>query len=216
MRARDVMSHPVTTIGANATLREAARLLVNTRVSALPVVDERGALAGIVSEADLIRRVTGEPAVDAALSSKVADVLTREVITATEDTELEDVARLMLKHRTKRIPIVRGSSVVGVVSRIDLVKAMLSTTEPPPGTSRAPEPAGDDETLRSEVAAAINRLHIPLGGSFDAVVSHGIAHLWGRVSTEDEDRACVLAASKVPGISDVRSHMQVVARPRWA
>jgi CBS domain-containing protein len=220
MRARDVMSNPVTTIGTGATLLEAAKLLVNTRISALPVVEGRDTIVGIVSEIDLIRHVLDgteggsrqahldDPAAHKALFVNVGEIMTRQVITATEDTELEDVAALMLKHRTKRIPIVRDGSVVGVVSRIDLVKAMLSHTAP----DAAPGAGPDDESLRRMVMTAVHRLGIPLGGTFDVVVRHGVAHLWGRVSTEEEDQACQVAAAKVPGIADAISHMQIMPR----
>ena len=229
MRAKDVMSSPVTTIGAGATVRDAARLLINSQVSALPVVDQRNVMAGIVSEVDLIRRVVGEsndptqlhahlgdPDSQEVLSLTVADIMTRDVVTATEETSLEDVATLMLEHQTKRIPIVRGTDVVGIVSRIDLVKAMLSHGGPGAAVA-APMPAPvpkprDDESLRMQVAAAIQRLGIPLGGAFDVVVRHGIAHLWGQVGNVEEDKACQMTAARVAGITDVISHMQVLPR----
>lgn len=137
MRARDVMSGPVT------IKADAAKVLVNSRFSALPIIDEKGAMTGIVSEVDLIRRVVGDedyptqlhahlgdPDSQEALAAPVAQVMTREVITAGEDTPLEDIATLILKHQKKRIPIVRDGSVVGIVSRTDLVKAMLSHGAP--------------------------------------------------------------------------------------
>ena len=227
MRAKDVMSSPVTTISAGASVRDAARLLVNTQVSALPVVDQRNAMAGIVSEVDLIRRVVGEsndptqlhahlgdPDSQEVLSLTVADIMTRDVVTATEETSLEDVATLMLEHRTKRIPIVRGADVVGIVSRIDLVKAMLShATAATAAAALAPVPQPrDDESLRMQVATAIQKLGIPLGGAFDVVVRHGIAHLWGQVGNVEEDKACQMTAARVAGITDVISHMQALPR----
>ncbi len=224
MRARDVMSTPVTTIGTDATLLEAARLLVNTRISALPVVDGRGAMVGMVSEIDLIGQVLGnaddtgrvplhfdDPAAREALSGKVADVMTRQVISATEDTPLEEIAALLLKHRAKRLPILRDGSVVGVVSRIDLVKSLLSHAAPD-AAKATPQAARDDETMRREVMLAVHRLGIRLGGTFDVVVRHGIAHLWGRVTSEEEDQACQVASSKVPGVVDTISHMQILRR----
>jgi len=221
MRAKHVMSKPVT-IKADATLRDAARVLVNSRFSALPVVDDKGAMTGIVSEVDLIHRVVGDegdptqlhahlgdPDSQEALATPVVEVMTREVITADAETSLEDVASLILKHQKKRIPIVRDGGVVGIVSRTDLVKAMLShgapVTQPPPESPKT------DATLRRQVADAIHKLNIPLGGSFDVVVRNGSAHLWGQVASQDEDRACELAAARVPGITGVMSHMQVVA-----
>ena len=73
------------------------------------------------------------------LGGSITDLMTHEVVSATEDTALEEVAALMLTHRTKRIPIVRGKSLVGVVSRVDLVKAMLATSAPPPPMPAPPE-----------------------------------------------------------------------------
>ncbi len=227
MYAKDVMSSPVTTISAGASVRDAARLLINAQVSALPVVDQRNAMTGIVSEVDLIRRVVGDsndptqlhahlgdPDSQEVLSLTVADIMTRDVVTATEETSLEDVATLMLEHQTKRIPIVRGTDVVGIVSRIDLVKAMLSHAKPAT-TAATPTPAPqlrDDESLRMQVAAAIQKLGISLGGSFDVVVRHGIAHLWGQVGNVEEDKACQMTAARVAGITDVISHMQALPR----
>ncbi|CAN5918516.1 CBS domain-containing protein [soil metagenome] len=235
MRARDVMSNPVTTIGTNATLLEAAKLLVNMKIGALPVVDERSVMVGIVSEADLIRRMIGDTAdptpantththpapapqpslndaaAKKALSSSITEIMTSPVITATEDTALEEVAGLMLKSRTKRIPILRGDAMVGIVSRIDLVKAMLSQTLDA-GALQAGPP--DEESLRREVEAAIERLGIPLGAAFDVVVRHGVAHLWGRLSSEQANQACQAAAAQVPGIVGVMSHMQILRSQR--
>ncbi|HEX9329631.1 MAG TPA: CBS domain-containing protein [Reyranella sp.] len=228
MRAKDVMSSPVTTIRGGATLRDAARLLVNAQVSALPVVDGRNAMAGIISEVDLIRRVVGDandptqlhahlgdPDSQEVLSLTVAEIMIQQVVTATEDTALEDVATLMLEHQTKRIPIVRGTEVVGIVSRIDLVKAMLSHAVPGAAVAApvaVPVAPRDDESLRMQVSVAIHRLNISLGGSFDVVVRHGIAHLWGQVGNVEEDKACQMMAGKVAGVTDVISHMQVLPR----
>ena len=224
MRAKDVMSSPVTTIRADATLLDAAKLLLNTKVSAVPVIGDAEAMAGILSEVDLIRRVVGDssdasqlhahlgnPDSQQILAGKVADIMTRKVITANEETVLEDVASLMFKHQAKRIPILRDRAVVGIVSRIDLVKAMVAIGAPAPAAARR----RDDDTLRREVTDAIERLLIPLGGSFDVVVRHGVAHLWGQVSSESEEKACELTAGKVPGIVDVMNHMQIVGRPRF-
>ena len=222
MRAKDVMSSPVTTVSVGATLRDAAKLLVNTQVSALPVIDDKGNMAGIVSEVDLIRRVVGDtddhtqfhahlgdPDSQEALAAPIAEVMTRQVISTGEDTPLEDIATLILKHQKKRIPIVRDGAVIGIVSRTDLVKAMLSHAKG--GQPSAPKAPRDDETLRLQVATAIHKLNIPLGGAFDVVVRSGSVHLWGQVANEEEDRACEAVARKVPGITSVMSHMQVVA-----
>jgi CBS domain-containing protein len=126
MLARQIMSDGVFSVASSCTVYEAAKLLVNSRVSALPVVDEKGIMVGILSEADILKgplmatkkvgtETLGRPAEDAyadaavsqAKAQKVADVMTRAVICAHETASLREVADLMLKHKIKRVPIVR-------------------------------------------------------------------------------------------------------------
>ena len=138
MRAKNVMSDEVITVNAGASVLEAARLLVNAQVSAMLVIDDHGVMVGILSEADVIRHTGGVAptelsdlsqamrAMDNARSRRVADVMTKSVVTATEDTTLHDVAELMMRHGIKRVPVLRGHSVVGMVSRVDLVQALIS------------------------------------------------------------------------------------------
>lgn len=225
MRAKEIMSSPVTTIGTGSTLLDAARLLINANVSALPVVDDAQSMVGIVSEVDLIRRILGDshdpsrlrvhfgdPDSHKVLGGSITDLMTHDVVSATEDTALEDVAALMLAHRTKRIPILRGKSLVGVVSRVDLVKAMLANSAAPPPMTAAPQARRDDDVLRTDVTAGMHSLRIPLGGSFDVVVRHGVVHLWGQVASGEEEQACGRAAARVPGVVEVISHLQIVRR----
>ena len=230
MLAKDVMSLDVVTIDAKATLLEAVTLLINCHESALPVLDERDSLVGIVSEYDLIRHVMGsdagtlatfqsqlekggelDDAYAQALKARVTTIMTTEVITAQEDSELSVIADLILAHQVQRVPILRGKSVVGVVRRADLVKALLSRS----GTSTAtPLAASDvaDDHLRQAVVAAIRKVGVPVGGGFDVVARHGIVHLWGEVHDEEHHRLCRAAAANVPGVMDVSSHMQTLPR----
>jgi len=136
MRAEEMMSDGVMSIDAGATILEAARPLVNGRVSAMPVVDDQGFMVVILSEADVIRQTGGVAPTDlsekeraaraltVAKSRRVAEVMTRDVVTAGEDTPLRDIADLFLKHGIKRVPILRDRSVVGIVSRIALLQAL--------------------------------------------------------------------------------------------
>ncbi len=140
MQAKDVMSDGVMSIGADATVLEAIGLFVKTRVSAMPVLDDTGFMVGIVSEADLI----GAGGFDAATAAEagarpVVDIMTKDVVTADETASLAEVAGLMLKHRVKRLPILRGGSVVGIVSRVDLLKGLVAGVTPvdTPRKSRA-------------------------------------------------------------------------------
>jgi CBS domain-containing protein len=224
MRAKDVMSDGVMSVNAGATVLEAARLLVNAGVSAMPVIDNQGVMVGILSEADIIRHTGGmvptEPsdneraakAMAEARSKHVADVMTKEVVTAAEDATLREIADLMLKHGIKRVPILRDRSVVGVVSRVDLLQALISLgpdayVQPSAATHTA------DEDLRSAVMAALQKQDWSQARRSDVVISHGVVHLWGMVANDATRSACVETARNVPGVTSVENHMHVGRRP---
>ena len=219
MPAKDVMNTRVTAIAVTATLRDAARMMVNARVGILPAVDGDGVLVGILSEHDLLghemaagltHSASDSSDTDRALSAQIASVMTKNVVVVTEETTLADVAALMVKHRVKHIPVVRGPFVVGVVSRLDLVKAMLSPG-PVHDAGQDNAPAFCRDAVRENVVAAIHKLGLPLGTAFDVVVRNGIVHLWGQVADQEQEIACRRAAAGVPGVIEVMSHMQVVA-----
>ena len=135
IKAKDVMSEGITSLTHDATVQEAAELLVNTGVSAMPVLDKDGIMIGIVSEADLIREASPETwdrdlgeaaALAGSYARPVTDVMTVKVQTVDENMPLAEVAKLMSTQRVKRLPVTRGKSVIGVVSRVDLLKALLS------------------------------------------------------------------------------------------
>lgn len=226
MRARDVMTKGVLTIDADKTIFEAAERLIAARVSALLVVDKDGKLEGIVSEADLIGRVdagnsaapllrrAAENIAEAAAfvrsrSQHVADVMTRNVVTADVDATLGEVAELMVQHRIKRIPVVERGAVVGVVSRIDLLQGLLSHQSPPEPNADKPPP---DETLSQRIEDAFRQQSWAAAWQIDIVVQRGVAHLWGVVPDGELRRAFQVAAEQVPGIAAVDNHIHVVPR----
>ena len=140
MQAKDVMSGGVMSIAADATVLEAVELFVKARVSAMPVLDAAGFMLGIVSEADLIRAAGLDAAPSAeARSRPVVDIMTKKVVTADETASLAEIAALMLKHGVKRLPILSGKSVVGIVSRVDLLKGMIALA-PPAAVPRKSQP----------------------------------------------------------------------------
>ncbi len=116
MRARDIMTHDVITIGPDASIHDAARLLSEYNISGAPVVDEARQMIGIITEADLLGKE----------GKTVADIMTPRVTTAQEDTSVEMIAQILTSNRYKRLPIVRGACLVGVVSRADIVRMMAS------------------------------------------------------------------------------------------
>jgi CBS domain-containing protein len=146
MRARDVMVSPVITVRPSSSVKEVATTLLERRVSAVPVVDDQGKLVGIISEGDLMHRAeagterqrswwllgwTGDETLAAeyvkAHARKVADVMTRNVITATPETPLHEIAALLERNSIKRVPIVKDGQLVGIVSRANLIQAVAST-----------------------------------------------------------------------------------------
>lgn len=140
MLAKERMSHPVITVHTDFPIQEALKLMRDERVRRFPVVDSAGLLVGIVSERDLLHAAPSD-AISLSvwelnyLLSKVMveEVMTREVITITEDTPLEEAARIMADYKIGGLPVVRDSKVVGIITETDLFKVfleMLGAREP--------------------------------------------------------------------------------------
>jgi CBS domain-containing protein len=116
MNAQNIMTRDVVTVGAAATVKEAAQILTQQQLSGAPVVDERGQIVGVVSEADIV----------AAKGSRVKDIMSKKVFTITEETPVEEIAALMMTRRIKRLPVMREEKLVGIVSRADIVAAVAT------------------------------------------------------------------------------------------
>ena len=145
------MSQPVVTVGPETSLAEVARTMVDYRIGGVPVVDPQGKLRGIVTETDFAAKERGVPfsihilpqvfsqlipreAIDrlqeAARAATAREIMITEVITATEDTPVDDVARLMLRYDIDHIPVVRDGALVGIISRHDFLRMVVGATEP--------------------------------------------------------------------------------------
>lgn len=220
MKAADVMTRHVISIKPDSSIMEAAQLLLQNRISGLPVLDQAGKLVGIVTEGDLLRRrETGTERRrprwleffigPGRLASeyvhthgrKIDEVMTVEPQTITEDTPLEEIVRLMEQKRIKRLPVVRGDVVVGIVSRANLVHALASL---------APETKGavpGDASIRERVLAEIERQPWSPGRLINATVRDGIVELWGTIFDEREREALRVAAENVPGVKQVKDHL---------
>jgi CBS domain-containing protein len=222
MRAMDVMTRDVITVGPNTRVSEIAALFLRRHISGVPVVDGNGKLLGLVSEGDLVRRVeTGtdsrhswwldlltESSERAAAyaktrGKKAEDVMTTTVVTATEITPLRDIAGLMERRRIKRVPIVRDGKVVGIVSRANLIQGLASHD------NFEKTPSRDDEAIRDSVLSELNAQSWTSMMTKNIVVTDGIVHLWGFVRSEEERRAIKVAAENAPGAKGVRDHLSI-------
>jgi CBS domain-containing protein len=195
MRAKDIMSSPVITVGPDTSVKEAAAILVSKRISALPVLNELGELVGIVSEADLVTLETQPDPRRHVIPSQykrkniprvVGEVMTRDVIAVDEEADVALVARLMLEHRLKSIPVAVGGDVVGIVARRDVLRVL----------------ARSDTEIHVELEDLLDE-EIQMMGRYRAKVSDGVVTLYGPTDRAGQRLAELLARS-VPGVIDVR------------
>ena len=219
MRADDVMSMEVVTVPPDTHIRDVAKKLLEHHVSALPVVDGQGHLLGIVSEGDLMRRresgterrsswwlqmfqnpndLAGEYVKTHGLHAK--DVMTKDVITVTEDTPVSEIAELLEKHHIKRVPVLHDGRLVGIVSRANLLHGLIARKVP--ASSK-----GTDAEVRKAVLDELRQIGVH--SLIDVVVSEGVAHLWGAVESAVEKEAMQVAAEGTPGVTSVVNHVGV-------
>ena len=218
MQVRDVMTRKVISVTVGDSILAAARLMLQNRISGLPVVDAGGHLVGVVTEGDFLRRSElgtqrsrpkwlefllgpGRLANEYvhAFGRKVSEIMTADPICVTEDDSLQTVVELMERGRVKRLPVIRAGRLVGIVSRANLVHAALRLARD------TQAPAGDDAAIRSQVLETIGKQ--PWARQVNVVVKSGIAELWGTILDEHERKACIVAAENVTGVKEVHDHL---------
>ncbi len=223
MKARDVMVAPVVTVKPSASVKEVAELLLENRISGVPVVDDEGKMLGIVSEGDLLHRseagtalrrswwltgLTSEETLAAeyakAHARKVADVMTPKVITAAPDAPLHELAALMEANAIKRVPIVENGRLVGIVSRANLLRAVASARP-------RPEIPLADASIREELLALLRREAWGRPWLLNVIVKDGGVELWGVARSDAERKAIRIAAEGIEGVRAVRDNL--VVRP---
>ena len=220
MKVSDVMTRRVISVTPEATVRHAIRLMLQNNISGLPVIDDKGKLVGIVSEGDFLRRSEigterkrsrwltaflgpSEPAHDYVHSHglKVKEVMTCEPIMVQEDTQLDQVVHLMESHNIKRLPVVRGEKVVGVVSRANLMRALASIHR------AAPESSKDDAAIRDQILSDIAKQDWSVGILVDVIVRDGIADVWGSIADSAQRDALKVLIEKTAGVKQVEDHL---------
>jgi CBS domain-containing protein len=227
MRAKDVMTPNVITVGPDMTVQALAGLLSERGISGAPVVDSDGRMVGIVSEGDLLHRAElgteregrrrsswwlEDFAVGLARdyvkshSRTVGDIMTCEVFTVSEETELAEVATLLETRRIKRVPVTRDGKIVGIVSRANLVRALGATSVAPTPQSANVDA---DRSIRAQLLSELADKQWT-GGIWaqDIVVNGGIVHLWfGSDAPKERLQAMRVAAENIAGVRGVTEHI---------
>ena len=223
MKAKDIMTRRVITVDADKPVKDVAKLLLERNISAVPVVDDANKVVGIVSEGDLVFRHeigTDQPRHswwlnlindNTALANeylkthgKVArDVMTRDVVTVTEDAPVAEIARLMEKNHIKRVPVVEDDKLVGIVSRANIVRRIASTKE------LHVETYVDDEAVRHQIEEVLDKQPWASVGTTSVTVSDGVVEFWGMVNSDAEREASRVAAEDVSGVKKIIDHRQV-------
>lgn len=219
MRAHQIMTKDVITVTPHTTIEDAARIMLRTHISGLPVLDDAGNLVGIVSQSDFLRRSEigtgrrrpawlqffigpGKAAADFVRERgrKVEDVMTEEPVTVGEDTPLEELVSLMEKKGIKRLPVVSGRILKGIVTRSNLLQAVASMAH------EIPDPTADDDHIRDRILRTINATDWrPIG--FEVNVRKGVVHLHGIITTDKARQATIVAAENTAGVKKVHDHL---------
>ena len=222
MKAADVMAIKVITVRPDTPVATIAEVLLANRISAVPVVNDKDVLVGIVSEGDLIHRVeagterhrswwlellTGKEILAhefvMSYGRKAADVMTHPVISVQPDTPLSDITALLEKHRIKRVPVASNGKVVGIVSRANLIQALVKL-------NRAnTEASVDDLTLHSDILKQLRSKPWVDPSKISILVNNGSVELWGIVDSETEKNAIRVAVEVTPGVRQVANKLVV-------
>ena len=220
MKAGDIMTWPVISIEPDAPVQNAIVRMLKHRISALPVVEADGGLVGIVSEGDLLRRAEigtqrrrphwlefllgpGRLANEYAHTHgrKVKEVMTTDLETVGEDTPLDAIVALMERRRIKRVPVMRGGQLAGIVSRANLMQALASLIP------AASETAPSDAAIRQTLLGEMDQQPWAPKGLINVIVKDGVVSLWGSITDEREREALHVLAENTPGVKEVRDHL---------
>ncbi|WP_423416093.1 CBS domain-containing protein [Hyphomicrobium sp. B1] len=222
MKASDVMTTKVISIRPDATLTEMIKLMLDHRISGLPVVSDDGKLVGVVTEGDCLRRAETGTEVKRSFwrdlltgsetlaneyirthGRKVSEVMTGDPISVSPDMELSEVIHIMEKNRIKRVPVVKDGTVVGILSRANLLQTLS-------GLVRSTSVDDSDTDIRKNVITALGTLPWAANEFLNVTVKDGVVDLWGCYTAYRQDEAAVVATENVPGVKQVRNHLSWV------
>lgn len=216
MIVADVMNRNVITVQPDTSLIDAVRIMLANRVSGLPVLDESGALVGLVTEGDLLRRqeigTSGSPAgwlkslfqpsavaadYVATHSRHVGGVMTRDPVYITPDTNLTDAIQIILSKHFKRLPVVENGALVGTLSRADVLKKLtLKLLE-------MPEDALSDEQILAALNAEIKQAKWAPKSGLNISVKDGVVILGGTIFSDEERHGVITLVENTSGVKKV-------------
>lgn len=216
MKARDIASLQVTTIGPGTSVRHAARIMLAHGISGLPVVEDETRIVGIITEGDLIRRselglgksqILELAGVDARAAQdyvkrhswSVADVMTRQVISVDENESIAKVAELLEQHGIKRLPVTSDGKLIGLISRADLLR-VIATTSPE-------RIAAGDKAIHTSIVARLHEVFDVRSDHINVAVFEGNVRLSGEVASPDECDAARVIAENIQGVKCVENHL---------
>ena len=223
MRAHQIMTRNVITVLPETPIREAARQMLENRLSGLPVLEASGRLVGIVSESDFLRRseigtqqkrprwlqYLLSPAHSAhdfihEHGRRVEDIMTRDPVVAGEDTSLDELVHLMETNGIKRLPVLRDDKLVGIVTRANLLQAVAGMAR------EIPDPTADDDHIRDRIIRTLEATDWRPTG-LQVAVRNGVVHLHGLIINDDSARrAAIVAAENTAGVKEVHDHLCLV------
>jgi CBS domain-containing protein len=221
MKARDVMTPNVVSVPADLSVPEVAKIMLDRRISAVPVVDPSEHVVGVISEGDLIRRPeleTDKPrsrwlrffmsdedrARDFVKTHglRAKDVMSQPVVSVSPDATLTDIVNLMTSRRIKRVIVLEHGKLAGVVTRSDLLRTLHAREALP--TEGVPR---DDASVRNQILKTIDAEGWAASAIINVQVTNGTAYLWGVVDSDEQRKAILVAVEGIPGVRGVEDHL---------
>jgi CBS domain-containing protein len=221
MKAKDIMTSPVVSVEPDAPVLQAIRIMLQRRISGLPVINDGGRPVGIVTEGDFLRRIEtgterrrprwlefligpGRLADEYTRSHgrKVHEVMTPDPVTVSEDTPLDEIVALMEKRQIKRVPVLRGQQIVGIITRANLLHALASMSR-----EGQPSVESDDAVIRTLFLTELGKEKWAPITLINPIVKNGVVELWGTITDERERQALIVAAENIPGVKAVHDRL---------
>ena len=219
MQAKDIMTPDVITVDPEMDVTSIAKIMLNHRISAVLVLDEHGHVLGVVSEGDLMRRSGRDPGRSWWLSlvanpkmsflhregARAKDIMTRDVICTGKEASLSEIAGILESNHVKRLPVMEGGQLVGLVSRADVLQGLAALR------GREDEPTIEDWDIRAGILELVRRRGGVSMQSVNIIVVDREIFLWGVVE-DDEDRAAVTGAAEVlVGVGKVHNFLNTLS-----